>query len=406
MVSKYNELDDEQQKNIFYILDKAQKNVLNKFKKFEIKPGKNNTEFRENVLHGLMMEMIDFDFFLKSICQVDLEGNNTLFVYEPDDPTVFSDIRKKEVEALSKQKKINIYDINVSDLDDIALVNVEEDYDQLIFSFVAPSFIVKEKSVNSIPDVEKDLYFAYIILDFKNEHIVLSMHPTHNLYSICGVRKKRDFDSLANHFINYFKKEYFTFNYSDPEWIVDAISEITEDHYDHNNPIITKKMVEFEKEQLQKVVNAFAELEETFKSGPANLRITKSIREQYELHLIGKYGSVPKDTPFKIFLNESGKGITSFKADSRGTALNFADSYEIVKKMVENADISSIGITYVHNGNQYHYKLFKEPTYYSLKRVTTAVTKKEIVDNVLCQLKKYQSGTEFTNTSEEAKDNQ
>ena len=177
----------------------------------------------------------------------------------------------------------------------------------------------------------------------------------------------------------------------EPFWIENALYEIIEEYFDHNNPIINKKMLEFEEKQMPEILNSIYKNEERFKKGIHNKRIIKTLKEQYELELIKIYGVVEKETPFVIFLNESGKGVTSFRANAKGKALGFADSYEIVKKMVENADISSIGITYTGSIESFPYKLVKEPTYFSLKRITASVTKKEIVDDVLCQLKKYQS---------------
>ncbi|HAM79562.1 hypothetical protein [Ornithinibacillus bavariensis] len=404
MVTRYVELNEIQQDNIFFLLDKSQRHELNRFKDFGIKPGKNKHEFRRNVLYGLMMEMIDFEFFLKWLCHVHLEGNNNIFVYEPDDTIVFSNKNKKKlIKALNKKKK-NIYDINKDSLEKINLVDVEHLDKKLLLTFAAPSFVVKERVNNTAPEVERDIYLAYITVDFMHEHIVLSLHPTHNLYSISGVQKKRNFDLLAKLFINHFRENFFPFSFSDPDWIIDALAEITEEYFDHNNPMITKKMLVFENEHLPSLVDKFIEKEEKFKNSSAKMRIQKALKELYELQLIGEYGNVPKETNFQIFLNETGKGVTSFKADSGGGAFNFADSYEIVKKMIENADISSIGISYAYEGNQYKYKLVKEANFYSLKRGSTAATKKEIVDNVLCQLKKYQPREESTNTSEQVKD--
>jgi hypothetical protein len=400
MVKRFTELTDPQQKNILLFLDKAQNHELFKLKqKFEIKSGRNLVKYRENVLYALMMEEIEFDFFIDWLNEIYLEGNNTLFVYEPDNKTLIEKIDKQNLIKKAKKLLINIYDVDVETITDIKLTNIKEFDSQIMFTFASPSYVINQKVKSEIPDVSKDVYLAYITIDFTTNQIILSMHPTNNLYSLCGIKKKKDWDPLSFQFINFFKKNILSFNSADPDWIFDALIDITEEYYDHNNPIINKKLEIFNKSILSDVVELIAAKEESFKSSPFNLRIKKAVKELYETQLIAKYGTIPKDTKFKVFLNESGKGATSFKADSRGKELSFADSYEIVKKMIEYADITSLGITYIYNAREIPYKVVKESSYFSLKRINTAVTEKEIVDNVLRQLKKYKPGEELPNSS-------
>lgn len=405
-MNSFLDLTDEQQKNVLFFLDKAQNHELYKLKtEFEVKFGKNLPDTRNNVLHSLMMGEIDFDYFIKWLNHVDLEGNNSLFVYETDNSNLFKKIKADKLIDTWSKKTVNIFDINIENLKAITLTDVCQFEEQVLFTFAAPSYIVKQKIKGDVPDVNKDIYLAYITVDFENEQFVLSMHPTNNLYSVGGTKKKKDMDSLAPQFINYFRKNIIAFNFSDPDWIIDAIFDITEEYFEHNNPIITKKLKEFEQKRLSDITELFTKDEKSFEGGPVALRIQKAIKELYESQLIAKYGTISKETPFKVFLNETGKGVTSFRADSRGKALSFADSYEIVKKMIENADIASLGITYINNGREYPYKIVKEATYYSLKRITTALTEKEIVDHVLRQLKQYKPGEEISDSSGKAKDN-
>jgi hypothetical protein len=407
MVKRFIDLTDDQQKNIFFFLDKAQNHELNNLrKKYEFKLGKSLVDSRENVLHALMMEQIDFNFFINWLSNVYLEGNNTLFVYESDDNNTFSQKNKTKMIKNAKKIKKYIYDINVETLNDITLVNIEENDSQIVLTFAAPSLVIQERQRGTVPDVTKDVYLAYIFVDYVTEQVILSMHPSHNLYSICGIKKKRDLEPIATQFINFFRKNILAFNFSNPDWIFDALFDITEEYFDHNNPIITKKVESFKKNVLSTVIDEFSKIEESFKTGASNLRIKKALIELLENQLIAKYGTIPKETPFKVFLHETGKGVTSFKADSKGKALSFADSYEIVKKMIENADIASLGITYIENEKEFPYKIVKGNNCYSLKRITTATTEKEIVDNVLRQLKKYKPGEKSENSRGQFEDYQ
>ena len=392
MIKYYKDLSDEQLSNLFYLLDKSNTHELYKMKQnFQIKLGKNLIEARSNVVHGLMMEEIDFNFFYKWLCHIYLEANNTLYIFEPEKQNFFTNHKKRDIYKKFHSKCENLYNINVDTISSVALVDVTEYETQLLFTFAAPSYVIKQKLNADTPaDIVKDIYLSYLVMDYETEQVILSMHPTNNLYSLNGIKKKKDMDPLALQFINYFRNNIIDFSFSNPEWIIDALFDITEEYFDHNNPIISKKMNDFkEKGYLNTTIETIGKLEETFKNNPTRLRLEKALMELYESQLIAKYGTIPKETPFKVFLNEADKGITSFKADSRGKALSFADSYEIVKKMMENADIASLGITYVYNGREFPYKIVKEVAYYSLKRITTAATEKETVDNVLRQLKQY-----------------
>ncbi|WP_046180352.1 hypothetical protein [Domibacillus tundrae] len=406
MIKHYNELSDEQQKNLCLFLDKAQNQELYKIKTaFDIKSGRNLIETRQNVLHGLMMDLVDFKYFVNWLNHVYLEGYNTLFVYETDDKNSFSEKTKKRILQVCSKLKTNVFDLNKDSLKEIHLTDVVEYDDQILITLAAPAFVIKQKNFGEVPDIVRDIYLAYVLVDFNSEQFVLSLNPITNLYSVCGVKRKKELDTISTKFIDYFRKNVLPFNFSDPDWVIDALFDITEEYYDHNNPMVHKKLEVFKSTCLDEIVDLIGKTEESFKAEPSSLRIKKSLIDLLEIQLISRYGTMPKETNFKVFLHEAGKGITSFKADSRGKALSFADSYEIVKKMIENAEVASLGITYLSNHKEYPYKVVKEANYYSLKRITTASTEKEIVDNVLRQLKQYKPRKEFPNPSEQAQDN-
>ena len=82
MVNRYNDLSDIQQENVFYFLDKATGHELKKFKdKFQTKTGKSLADTRNNITSDLMMENIEFEYFLNWLCHIHLESHNTLFIF-------------------------------------------------------------------------------------------------------------------------------------------------------------------------------------------------------------------------------------------------------------------------------------------------------------------------------------
>lgn len=396
----YKDLTEEQLNNLFYFLDKSSKKHLNKLKEDfpVVKRAGSLKDYRNNLLHSLMMEEVNFHYFTNWLSQVHLHGNNTLFVYEPDNETFF---KTNNFETLSK--KINvlltpIYDIDVKLINEINIVGLYSpaNQSQLIITFACPSTIQESNPDNpTIPKIIKDVYLAYLIIDFKLEHFVLSLHPTHNLINVNGIARKQEMDVVTSTFMNYFRNNIQPFNYKNPDWIINALAKIVNEYYHHNNPIIDKKKEEFRNELLDDIVTIFSTKETLFSRKDFDLRIKKSILSLYEDELIECYKTVPKESPFKVTLHEAGKGLTQFIANSKGKPLNYADSRVIVKMMTENSQVISLGISYNTESGSYPYKISKSSSYYSLKRVTNAGTEKEIVDDVLHSLKKYKHGTEF-----------
>jgi hypothetical protein len=402
MVNSYIELSEEQQNNLFFFLDRSTKNHLNILKdNFNIKAGKDLVEYRNNVLHGLMMNQINFSFFTNWLAHVDLNGNNTLFVYEPENTNIFTKTSFKKLQNKCKSLCSSIYDVCVNTLNGVKIVNVwsSSDEGQILITFAAPSLCIQNNDERNAPELVRNVYLAYLTIDFRLKHFVLSLHPTSNLHSVNGIRRTREMEEIALHFINYFRTNILPFNFSNPEWIVDALCKITEEYFDHNNPIINKKMEEFENTLLNDVLKLLQSKEPIFKRKDYHLRLKNGLMTLYENELIEAYRIIPKKTPFKVFSHSADKGITTFIANSYGKPLNLADSRPIIKKMLENAHVNSLGIIYDADGVSYPYKVSKSAYYYSLKRITIAGTAKEIVDDVLFNLTKYKFGEKFANST-------
>lgn len=399
MINAYKDLSEDQFKTLFFYLDKASKKHLNKLKESFpiIKKSSSNVDYRDNILHSLMMEEINFTYFTNWLSQVHLHGNNSLYIYESDDLDFF---RKNTFKTFSKKIKPvvrNIYDINASSIKEVCIAGLElpSNESQIIITLASPGTI-QEKNPDdpTVPKIIKEVYLAYIIIDFKEKHFVLSLHPTHNLINVNGIPRKQEMDSVTSVFMDFFRLNIKNFNYKNPDWLINALAKIVHEYYHHNNPLIDKKKEEFENEKMNDVMEILTSKETLFSRKDFALRIKKSILSIYEDELIQAYKVIPKESPFKVTLHETGKGLTQFVANSKGKPMNYADSRVIVKMMTENSQVISLGITYSTENGTYPYKISKTNSFYSLKRVTNAGTEKEIVDDVLHSLKKYQSGTE------------
>lgn len=401
-VKYYKDLNEEQIKNLLFILDKTNKHHLNKLKeKFKVKPGVSLPDFHNNVIYDLMMEQIDFSFFIDWLAHLHLEGNNTLFVFEPEEEKNFNIKNLTALYTKAQNSLVNIFDISCKELTDIKLINLNMiNKHQLLYTFVAPAFIQEknEKSKSIIPNMKKDLFFAYILIDTNLKHVVLSLHPTQHLYSVLGTNRKQEMDVFLPIFMNHFRKNYFAFNYTDPEWVVDAMCDIVEEYFDHNNPVIKKKMVDFNNNILQDLMDVFTNGESSFADPSSLLRIKKALTLTYEDELVNSYKMVAKKTAFRVFQHNTDKGFTTFNANSKGKPLSLIECREIVRVMSQNADTSKVGIIYSKDEKNYPYKISKEYNYYSLKRITTSTTEKEVVDDVLCKFNEYKCRQEALNS--------
>jgi hypothetical protein len=396
MVTSYNKLNDEQKNNIIFFLDKAQGNRLDILRtKYGVTYGRNHEVLRQNVIHFLLMEQIPYNEFMDWLAHVHLEGNNILYVYEPENKDVFDENPIDEfLDNVGNSIEL-LYNINVEELRDVKLVNAYKppDKNQIIFTIAAPSQIEVKNQNTGLLELKKDIYLAYIIMDYDLEQFVLLMHPTVNLASIAGEAKKREWDDLTWILMRYFREKVISFSFAEPEWLVNALFKITQEYFHHNNPIIDSKLTEFKHKLLPTLVGMLETTEKGFQNTGTILRIKRSLMSTYESELVVAYGRHERSLPFDVFLQQSDKGVTEFKANSRGRALSYAEAADIIRLMWENGDIVSLGIVHKEQDNgvekSYPYIISKTDRYYSFKKYNTSGTEKEVVDHVLRKLNKY-----------------
>jgi hypothetical protein len=394
----YMNLNEQQLKNLFFFIDKVGGNHYSIIKdKFNIKLSGALKKQSDKLLHALMMNEINFDYFISWLNHLNMHGNNTIYIFEPELSNVF--IKNPINQLNDKLKKLSgdILETSVEQTTSIKIVHsmIDKVKEQIIITLAMPSYLSLKDDDNN-PYLEKDIYLAYLIIDYKLMHFRLSLHPTHNIHSVQNIIKdKSGWDSIALFIMDFFKKNVLPFNYINPDWIIEGMAVIVDEYFDHNNPIIDKKLAEFKKTKMPELVKILISKETAFKKDGFIKRFERSLINSYESELIEIYKQVKKDKPFSIFFHEAGKGIVSFMANSNGKPLNYADSRIIVKMMMENTLVSSLGITYSENGKDYPYKISKAYNFISLKRVNNSGTPKEIVDDVLFNLIKYKSNGEL-----------
>ncbi|MGE6593203.1 hypothetical protein ACQKFU_27355 [Bacillus mycoides] len=427
MLESYNDLSDPQRTNINYFLDRADSHRLNILHDlYGVNRGRNNAQYRQNVIHSLMIEQIPFSNFLDWISHVELEGNNTLFVYEAEGEELsnvsthseddgLSDVdTNAEIEELSSvdliesmyeecsEKVIPLYELNSNDLNEIKLVNVTkiEEKNQLLFTIAAPSQI-QFKSLNGPIELKNHIYLAYIIIDFDINSVILFMHPTTGLVSISGESKKREIDDVTWVILHFFKENILDFTLKEPEWIVDALAQITEEYFYHNNPIIEEKKEKFEQKMMPNLWKVLQEFDSSLIRDDVEIRIKRELGKIYESELIVVHERVEKEFSFDIFLQQADKGATQFKANTRGKAISHAEAGDIIRLMWEKGDILNVGLIHIESEKEYPYIIKKSDRHYLLKKYTTSITEKEVVDNVLRKLNNYKQEIECSDTLSE-----
>lgn len=398
----YNDLCDSKKNNLLFFLDKAGLHELNKLKlQFHVKPGKSSKHFKENVVDALFLDQIPFSFFNEWLSHIHLEGNNMLFIFEPTDGQLFDRNQIDQLYTKTVPKITPLYELNAKSLNDIFLVNVkkETNSNQIIFTLAAPSKVVHKNTITKEVEFLDDIYLSYVIMDYNLKHFVLMMHPTDNLFSLNGEERK-EWDDHVWLFMHKFKNKVINFKYDNPDWVSNALIDITEEYFHHNNPLITQKLNNFENSILSKAVDLITTNEPTFKRADFVTRITKSIKRLYERELVNHYKIKEKEKPFDIFLHKAGKDVTEFKANAKGNGLSYAQCAEIVRLMGENGEITALGIIHKVEDNgdkkKFPYSVSKTDKFYSLKRTSTATTVKEVVDDVLRKLTSYKQEVQPT----------
>ncbi|WP_215113394.1 hypothetical protein [Exiguobacterium sp. s63] len=387
----YFSLPDEYLLNIDYILKRADNSWMKILQsEFNISKKRKSEESRKEILHGVMFGAIPFDFFIEWLCHVELEGNNSVFIYEAEENDFLSNITIDELYEANQQNVVPIYELNPNTLNEITLVNVKKisSTEQLLLSFAAPAIIHNKKNQNSL-EFKKHIYLAYIVVDFDMKTVNLYLHPTSGLYSICTIPKKRELDELAWLFMKYFTDNILKFTYKNPEWLHEALSQISSEYFAHNNPLIDLKVNSFLDNCMDEIIETVSFFDADVKKEDSLLRIKSGIKNIYESELVDIHNRIETNIKFHVFLQQSDRGATQYKANSRGKTFSYAESKDIIQKMSEHAELFNIGIVHFVEDKQFPYIVKKSEKYFSLKKYTTSGTEKEVIDDVLRKLNEY-----------------
>lgn len=396
MVSNYNDLSDPQRKNIDYFLERTDTNRLSILqKKFDVKRSRNNTIFRENVIRDLMFGQIPFEYFVEWLSHAELEGNNSIFIYEAEEENFLQDCTIDSIYNKCVAQITPLYDIKAEELKEIKLVEATklENDNQVLLTVAAPAQIQLKKLDGQI-ELRDHVYLSYIIMDLNIKSVILLMHPTSELTSVFGESKGREIDNVTWVILHFFRENILKFTLKEPIWIVDALAKISEEYFYHNNPIIEEKNKNFAQKHIPDLLKKIKEIDPDLGREDTMLRIKRALENIYESEMVVIHKRIIRDIPFGIFLQQTDRGLTQFKANTRGNALSHTEAADIISLMWEHGEVLSVGLIHSENDRVYPYIIKKSDKYFSLKKYNTSSTGKEVVDSVLRKLNKYKEEIE------------
>lgn len=407
---RYKNLNEKQISNLLYNLKYCgtQDIDLLKEKYFkELKKAKSKESYIDNMIYALMNEDIDLDSFHQWISHINLHQNNSLYVFNLKNISYFKSFHKSIPKKIS-QSITYLYNISSESLNKIELINISLENDKIIFSFLLPSeIVIKPSSANSESKIEKEYYFAYIWIDLKSKNLIISLPSKSNLISVNNHTVPRNStDKIMSILKEFFHTNIHKLDFAEQNWVLNVMRLITEEYFDHNNPLISKQKESFEKNESNDIIDLIAKKYNIVNNDVSKKRLQRSLLEIFENELLNLITPVPKSLPFDIFLQEVDKGITQFKADNGSNAFNTFESRQIILKMLENGSLTSLGLSYKYDtSKKLNYKIFASKYYFTLKRLNTGFTRKEIVDDVLSELNEYKQRVQSSNKRGDTKSN-
>ncbi|MEC0304924.1 hypothetical protein, partial [Terribacillus saccharophilus] len=302
MIENYKDLSDIQINNLLYFLDRSDTHRLNLLnKQFAVDKARKKEDYRQNVINSLSLGQLKLSDFFNWLSYVELEVNNNIFVYEAEEDLLST---KEEIEHLEQKlnRKIkNIYNID-SNHKSIEIINYEAFDNELIITVTVPAQIQVRNDITRQYELKNHIYLSYFVVDLNTNSIILMMHPTKEVASVNGIEKKRDLEAVSLSLLHYFKDNIFNFELKDPDWIHDALADISEEYFHHNNPIIEEQKNKFSNDLLDDLCKILNKFDPLLKKDDIQLRLRRGFEGIYEKELIELHKRVEKELSFTIFL--------------------------------------------------------------------------------------------------------
>lgn len=404
----YNDLTEQQRKNLSYLLEYANTHELDLLatKYPEIIKKKKLDLYRQNVLHYLMHNTIPIEDIYVQLCKIHFNRANNIVHFEYNtslntDPFFTTDTRNN---LLSVQK--NLLTLEPTNLREIELIYSEYSDTEINLCLVLPAKESQkgfDSSGRTIISDDPTFYFSYIWINKFNNSIVLSL-PKFNGYSaINGMKNTRLLlTQIIQNIKGFLIKLFGEFDLENSNWVTEALRKITQKYYAHNNPDIDLEMDNVRKNiklmtindsEKVEIIKHMKYLSPHINNDFSMRRIQNAIESSIEKELIYSLGLLPAEHSFEVYLHDVNKGPTAFQSRknivNNECSLPQIDTRDILINMLEYSSINSIGLKYYSQGSCLAYKISAANEYFILEQTNNTNTPKELVNDVLCEFKKY-----------------
>lgn len=332
---------------------------------------------------------LDLSKFTSWLALHQINGNNQFYIFELNEHSI------TEASMMSIQTVVSdITMINKATLDKTVLINFVHDHSKQrgVFTFLSPAEVFKKVKINEVTQqtvVEKQLYYAHVIVDYGLNNIVISINPTANLIAVDKTSKdKNGFEPIAYHYLLAVKDIIGQFTIKTSRWIPEALDLLAEEATFHNNPEITAEYMK----AVPLIDETVARLLENFAlDDPSDFAyVSEELKQAFENILIDKYGVI-KDTidSYRVFELKGDQTNSFVYVGAKTSYLNEGRAAKVAKATRSNADLTLLGIECTVNKEMYRFYISSGPDYYLIKSNTNKFTYEEVIHNVVIKLDQY-----------------
>lgn len=324
-----------------------------------------------------------------------LDGNNYFFVYEISSKHLTKEFFEDFFDNIDSSIINNIIDCTIESVKNTLLVNTYNDvnFNRAIFTFISPAKVLsKEKLDNgSVQDVlQSQLYYANVIIDYKNNLAIISINPTTKLVQVDGEDKKNGFSTIADLYLKRIKDVIGQFFVRSQYIIPSVLHKLAEEATYHNNPLIEEKLT-LAIPKIEKVVSGLLE-EFEVEEQAANYYLNGEFQQAFENILIDKYGiECDSQNGYKVF-EQKGDKLGSFvyvgcKTDD--TNLMSGRLAKVAKATRNNSDITLLGIEYTCENEKFRFYVDCKDDCYLIKSKSIRFTREEVIHDVIEKIEFY-----------------
>lgn len=412
----YSDLTDEQTLNFSHLMEYALKHQMDQLQSRypDIVKKLRLNLYRDSIMQTIMHNNIKIEDIYDWLCGLNLETANTIVHFEYKTDVQSRNISDVSIQDLESSKK-HILSISADTIDKPELVNIEIADDLIELCILLPARILKEDrnilTQRKVYNQKAALYFVYVWINKKEQSVTISLPPFSIYQSILdNSNKKHLYDFLTRKTISFLESFLGKFEFVETDWVNHALRKITYEYYYHNNPEIEKELKKIKekkkyiniKGETFSLNNIIANLSEDLNNDVTLKRLEKALEASIEKELITKYNMKPCKHPFEVFLHEVDKGPTTFKSRSGSIGspnsskpLPQLDTRDIIMSMLESSSYKAIGLKFYAPEATVSYRITCKDNWFMLEQANNTSTKKELVNSVLSEFKKYK-GREYT----------